>query len=386
MSTVVIIAGSPFPGSVTDAVQSVVDIRVRHSGHTVVPLVLRDLPARALLEADVADPAIAGAVAAVDAADGVVVLSPVLTAACSGLLKVFLDLLPGQALRAKPLLPLLTGDSLSQATVLDYALRPVLAGLGADGQGLGSFVLHGHLRLYPNGGVVLDEASALPLAEAMDAFLATLARQVPGTPLPRPTGRVSPVAGSPDLTVVHAQVDELVLAPLLRDLMVEYTTRYGGPSPYTTLTEVPATDFTAPDGAFLALTEDGETIAGGALRRYDEQTAEVKRVWTSSRHRRRGLALRLMAELEKAATELGYLRIHLTTGRRQPEAVALYLAAGYQPRFDPTAELAPDGSDSGPLAFGKELVPGAGLVNWVDPPQEGSSERSGRAPATVSAR
>jgi GNAT superfamily N-acetyltransferase len=149
--------------------------------------------------------------------------------------------------------------------------------------------------------------------------------------------------------------------------MIEYSTRYGGPSPYTTLTEVPASDFGPPDGAFLALTENGDTVAGGALRRFDDRTAEVKRVWTSSRHRRRGLALRLMAELEHAALELGYRRIHLTTGKRQPEAVSLYLAAGYLPRFDVTAERASDGRDSGPLAFGKELVPGAGLVDWVEP-------------------
>ena len=386
MSTVVIIAGSPFAGAATDAVQSVVDIRVQHSHHTVILLALRELPARALLDADRSDPEIERALAAVDAADGVVVLSPVASAAYSGLLKVFLDLLPASALTGKPVLPVLTGDSPAQASVLDYALRPVLAGLGADGQGRGAFVLDGHLRVYPNGGVVLDEASALPLAEAIDAFLAALGRQAPGSPLPRPTGRVSPSAGAPDLTVVRADPADQVLQPLLRDLMVEYTTRYGGPSPYTTLTEVPASDFTAPDGAFLALTEDGETIAGGALRRYDDGTAEVKRVWTSSRHRRRGLALRLMAELEHAAAELGYQRIHLTTGRRQPEAVALYLAAGYLPRFDLAAELAPDGTDSGPLAFGKELAPGAGLAHCVEPERDSSGERAERSADSVSAQ
>jgi GNAT superfamily N-acetyltransferase len=229
----------------------------------------------------------------------------------------------------------------------------------------------------------VDAASALPLAEVTDAFLASLAQEPAGAP-PRATGRVSPVAGAPDVTVVRAAASDPVLAPLLRDLMIEYSTRYGGPSPYTTLTEVPASDFAPPDGAFLALTQDGETIAGGAVRRYDEQTAEVKRVWTSSRHRRRGLARRLMAELEAAALALGYARIHLTTGRRQPEAVGLYLAAGYLPRFDVTAHL----GDSGPLAFGKELVAGAGLVDWVQPPAD-EYYRTGEAldlrPATLGA-
>jgi len=70
-----------------------------------------------------------------------------------------------------------------------------------------------------------------------------------------------------------------------------------------------------------------------------------------------------MAELEAAAVELGYQRIHLTTGPRQPEARNLYLAAGYTPRFDAAA----DPETIGPLAFAKELVPGAGFAEWQQP-------------------
>jgi hypothetical protein len=144
------------------------------------------------------------------------------------------------------------------------------------------------------------------------------------------------------------------------------------------LTEVPASDFVEPLGTFLILAENGETIAGGALRQYDPQTAEVKRVWTSHRHRRRGLARRVMAELETVATELGYRRIHLTTGPRQPEAKNLYLAAGYTPRFDPTV----DPETIGPLAFAKELVPGAGFADWRQPTWE-EVEQARRARNTV---
>ena len=45
-----------------------------------------------------------------------------------------------------------------------------------------------------------------------------------------------------------------------------------------------------------------------------------------------------MAELEAAAVELGYLRVHLTTGPRQAEAKNLYLAGGYIPRLDQSAD------------------------------------------------
>lgn len=72
-------------------------------------------------------------------------------------------------------------------------------------------------------------------------------------------------------------------------------------------------------------------------------------MWTHSAHRRRGLARRVLTELERCAARAGYRRIHLTTGPRQPEAKGLYLAAGYTPLFDVTA----DPATVGPLPFEK---------------------------------
>jgi SsuE family FMN reductase len=372
MSTIVTIAGSPSSSSSSDALLSHVVRRILRAGHTVRPLVLRELPPAALLGADVTDPEIAAAVEAIQDADAIVVVSPVYKAAYSGLLKVFLDLLPQFAFRGKSVLPLVTGGTPAHVLAVDYALRPVLNSLGAAHIGQGWFVLASHIRVFPDGGVLIDPASAAPVAEVTENFLAALGRHAPAsTPLPPATRRVSAQAGAPDLTVLRVQVGDPELKPLLNELVVEYGTRYGRISAHTELTEVPVTDFVAPDGAFLVLTENGETIAGGAIRRYDAQTAEVKRVWTSSAHRRRGLARRLMAELERAAAELGYARIHLTTGPRQPEAVGLYLAAGYLPRFD----LSADPETIGPLAFAKELIPGAGLVDWVQPTWEQAHAR-----------
>jgi GNAT superfamily N-acetyltransferase len=296
------------------------------------------------------------------------VATPVYQAAYSGLLKVFLDLLPQFAFRGKAVLPLVTGGSPAHVLAVDYALRPVLSQLGAAHIGQGWFVPSAHIRQWGDGGVLIDPASLAPIAQVTDEFLATVERLTSTATIPvrvdaNGGDRVSPIAGSPDLEVQRVVVGDPRLEPLLADLVVEYGTRYGRPSAYTQLREVPATDFTEPDGAFIILLENGQTIAGGALRRYDSLTAEVKRVWTSHRHRRRGLARRVMAELEKAAVELGYQRIHLTTGPRQPEARNLYLSAGYTPRFDPAA----DPETIGPLAFAKELTPGAGFADWQPP-------------------
>ena len=46
----------------------------------------------------------------------------------------------------------------------------------------------------------------------------------------------------------------------------------------------------------------------------------------------------MVLALEERAAQLGYTRVYLTTGFRQPEATALYLSLGYRPLFDVTAD------------------------------------------------
>ncbi|MFD3660505.1 GNAT family N-acetyltransferase [Streptomyces sp. NPDC058659] len=150
------------------------------------------------------------------------------------------------------------------------------------------------------------------------------------------------------LSVYRTTTTDPLARPLLDELAYEYTTRYGSAHD---LSLYPATEFAPPDGAFLLLLEQGRPVAGGAYRRYDEHTAELKRIWTHSAHRRRGLARRVLTVLEREAAARGYTRIHLTTGARQPEARGLYLATGYRPLFDVSADL----ESLGPLPFEKLL-------------------------------
>ncbi|WP_084701134.1 GNAT family N-acetyltransferase [Cryptosporangium arvum] len=139
------------------------------------------------------------------------------------------------------------------------------------------------------------------------------------------------------------------VVPMFAELTEEYAARYGHRHD---LYALPDGEFDPPHGTLLVLREHGKPIAGGAFRRYDEDTAELKRIWTHTDHRRRGLARRVVAELERVAGELGYRHVYLTTGPRQPEARALYLAAGYTPGFDTAA----DPESVGPLAFRKNLA------------------------------
>ncbi|KAA2254333.1 GNAT family N-acetyltransferase [Solihabitans fulvus] len=137
--------------------------------------------------------------------------------------------------------------------------------------------------------------------------------------------------------------------PLLLGLEEEYTARYGRNNE---LNRYPPQEFAPPFGALLLLVERGTVVAGGAFRRYDEHTAEFKRIWTAATHRRRGLASRVLVELEREAGARGYRRVYLTTGPRQPEALGLYLSTGYRPLFDLTA----DPETVGHLPFEKSLA------------------------------
>ncbi|MHA6522835.1 NAD(P)H-dependent oxidoreductase [Tessaracoccus sp. G1721] len=128
-------------GSVTDAVGDRAATRLRARGHRVVEVRVRDLPSGPLLWRHVDHPGIAPALAAVADADAVVVSSAVLQASFSGLLKVFLDLLPKAGLGGKTVLPLLTGGSHAHVLALDYSLRPVLQALGAAHVASGRYVV-----------------------------------------------------------------------------------------------------------------------------------------------------------------------------------------------------------------------------------------------------
>ena len=114
-------------------------------------------------------------------------------------------------------------------------------------------------------------------------------------------------------------------AQLINDLCAELSARYGRPpSPF--LPEEAMTSRTA----FVVARWNGSPVGCGALRRIDDQTVEVKRMYVAAAMRRRGIALLILAELEARAAVFGYERVILETGTFQPEALALYPAAGYR--------------------------------------------------------
>jgi putative acetyltransferase len=76
--------------------------------------------------------------------------------------------------------------------------------------------------------------------------------------------------------------------------------------------------------------EDDRPAGCGAIKEYSPDTMEVKRMYTSPENRGRGIASKVLKELELWASELSYEKCILETGKRQPEAIALYKKRGYQ--------------------------------------------------------
>ena len=125
-----LISGSPSPKSKSRTLLERARERLGTAGFDARLIDLASLTADALLGRG-QDPQVSSAIAAVLDARIVVASSPVYRATYSGLLKVFFDLLPQDALVGKMAIPILTGGGPAHLLALDHGLRPLLASLGA---------------------------------------------------------------------------------------------------------------------------------------------------------------------------------------------------------------------------------------------------------------
>ncbi|MET7288635.1 GNAT family N-acetyltransferase [Streptomyces sp. NPDC005573] len=120
------------------------------------------------------------------------------------------------------------------------------------------------------------------------------------------------------------------------EVQAEYHLRYGDGGDATSLD---AADFDPPRGVYLiAYDEQDRPVATGGWRGRDRNEegnedgdAELKRMFVVDGMRGRGLARRILTELEADARAAGRTRMVLETGSKQPEAIALYVSSGYEP-------------------------------------------------------
>ncbi|NML17630.1 NADPH-dependent FMN reductase [Azohydromonas caseinilytica] len=174
---IVTLSGSPSASSRSASLLRWCEVQLAASARSIHSIALRELPATALLQADFAHPGLQDALQRVAQADVVLLSTPIYKAAYSGLLKVFLDLLPQDGLRGKQVLPLATGGSLAHLLALDYALRPVLHALGARQVLDAVFATDGQFQKHPDLGYVPDAEIVARLTRSLGPLLEAAAQR-----------------------------------------------------------------------------------------------------------------------------------------------------------------------------------------------------------------
>src|SRR5262249_44736791 len=102
------------------------------------------------------------------------------------------------------------------------------------------------------------------------------------------------------------------------------------------LAELPG-EYAPPSGRLLLAKIGGVAIGCAALRRIDDQSCEMKRMFVSPAARGRGVGRVLAAELIREAREACYVSMYLDTSIRQAEALSLYRSLGFaevEPYYD----------------------------------------------------
>jgi GNAT superfamily N-acetyltransferase len=150
---------------------------------------------------------------------------------------------------------------------------------------------------------------------------------------------------------------QALVAALMADLDDRYAADGPGDGDAPDIAErfrVRAEQVSPPQGVFLVARLAGEPVGCGAVRPVIDgppDVAEIKRMFTAPVARGIGVSRALLSRLEAEAAALGYRRLHLETGLRQPEAIRLYESAGYQP-IPTYGQYA---GDELSLCFGKDL-------------------------------
>ena len=103
---------------------------------------------------------------------------------------------------------------------------------------------------------------------------------------------------------------------------------------------------------FAMVAYENEIPVGcGAIKEYGPAAMEIKRMYVVPEHRGKGIAGKVLSELENWAAELSFAKCILETGKKQPEAIRLYTKNGYQliPNYGQYAGV------ENSLCFGKEI-------------------------------
>ena len=150
------------------------------------------------------------------------------------------------------------------------------------------------------------------------------------------------------ITVSRADSENKDFQRLVLELDKELAKRNGGTNDFFA-------QFNKTNGIAHALVayKDNLPIGCGAMKKYNNTTMEIKRMYVPLNMRRKGVAAAVLNALENWARELGYNTCVLETGNKMLEAIGLYKKSGYNiiPNYGPYKDI-----DSS-MCFEKTLTP-----------------------------
>ena len=137
------------------------------------------------------------------------------------------------------------------------------------------------------------------------------------------------MSGDPAIAIVMERSDTPASVELQRAYFADIASRYPGWSPDLIPSADPA-EVAPPLGAWVVAYLGDAPVGCGGVKRLDDTSAELKRIYLDAAARGRGLGRRLLEQLEQHARDLGYELLRLDTGDLQPEALGLFRSAGYR--------------------------------------------------------
>ncbi len=87
--------------------------------------------------------------------------------------------------------------------------------------------------------------------------------------------------------------------------------------------------YNKPDGGLLLVFANDNPLACAAVRRLDERTAELKRMYVKTGYRGQRIGVELLKRSLNLAKDLGYQKIRLDTLENMSKAQELYMSFGF---------------------------------------------------------
>jgi FMN reductase len=156
MSKVTVISGSPSEQTRLNGVLDYVEKHFKEARLIPEVIHIRNLPAEDLIRANFNSKEIVEANKKIEDSEVIVIVTPVYKASFTGVLKTYLDLLPQNSLENKTILPIALGGTFGHMLMIDYALKPVLAALGATHILKGIYILDSQVKNFDNNQYELE--------------------------------------------------------------------------------------------------------------------------------------------------------------------------------------------------------------------------------------